>query len=51
MGWQCITSKSSQQYKLRDKAGQNFDSEGFGIINNRYVVACTTTYGRVGDYI
>lgn len=51
MGWQLITSKTSVQYKLRSQAGQNFDSEGFGIINGRYVVACTTTYGSVGDYI
>ena len=51
MGWQMITSPSSQQYKLRQTAGQNFDNEGFGIINGRYVVATTTTYGNVGDYI
>ena len=51
MGWQCITSPSSNQYKLREAAGMNFDSEGFGIINGRYVVATTTTYGNVGDYI
>ena len=51
MGWQLITSPSSNQYKLRETAGQNFDSEGFGIINGRYVIACTTTYGNVGDYV
>lgn len=51
MGWQTITSSGSLQYKLRSQAGQNFDSEGFGIINGRYVVACTTTFGAVGDYI
>ena len=51
MGWQLITSKSSQQYKLREKAGMNFDSEGFGKIDDRYVVATTTTFGKVGDYV
>lgn len=51
MGWQMITSPSSEQYKLREAAGMNFDNEGFGIIDGRYVIACTTTYGRVGDYI
>lgn len=51
MGWQCITSTTSTQYKLREQAGMNFDNEGFGIIDGRYVVACTTTYGTVGDYI
>lgn len=51
MGWQKINSVSSTQYVLREKAGMNFDDEGFGIINNRYVIACTTTFGRVGDYV
>ena len=51
MGWQMITSPSSMQYVLREQAGMNFDSEGFGIINGRYVIACTTTYGQVGDYV
>ena len=51
MGWQCITSPSSAQYKLREDAGMNFNSDGIGIINGRYVIACTTTYGKVGDYL
>lgn len=51
MGWQLITAPDSQQYKLREAAGMNFDNEGFGIINNCYVIACTTYYGNVGDYI
>ncbi len=51
MGWQKITSTTSSQYKLRELAGMNFDQEGFGIINGRYVIACTTTYGTVGDYV
>ncbi len=51
MGWQCITSKSSMQYKLREAAGMNFDQNGFGKIGDRYVVATTSTFGKVGDYI
>lgn len=51
MGWQCITSRSSTQYKLIEAAGMNFDEEGFGKIGDRYVIACTTTYGKVGDYV
>lgn len=51
MGWQCITATSSTQYKLREVAGMNFDSEGFAKIGDRYVVATTTTFGKVGDYI
>jgi len=51
MGWQCITSPSSAQYKLRAAKGQNFNSEGFGIIDGRYTIACTTTFGQVGDAV
>lgn len=51
MGWGCIKAKSSNQYKLREAAGENYDSNGYGIINGRYTIACTITYGNVGDYI
>ena len=51
MGWQCITAKSSNQYIFREDVGMNFDSEGFGIYKDRYVIACTTTYGNVGDFV
>lgn len=51
MGWQKITNSTSTQYHLREVAGMNFDSEGFGIINGRYVIACTSTFGNVGDYV
>lgn len=51
MGWQMITAPSSNQYKLREEAGMNFDEEGFGIIGGRYVIACTTTFGNVGDCV
>lgn len=51
MGWQLITSTTSNQYRLREEAGENYDSEGFAIIDGRYVIACTTTFGDVGDYI
>lgn len=51
MGWQMITSKTSEQYKLREKAGESYDSEGFAKIGDRYVVATTTTFGEVGDSV
>lgn len=51
MGWSKITAPSSMQYKLREQAGENYDSEGFAKINGRYVIACTTTYGQIGDYL
>lgn len=51
MGWQLITARDSLQYKLKEESGMHFDSEGFGVINGCYVIACTTTFGSVGDYI
>lgn len=51
MGWHTITSPTSRQYQLRQKSGENYDSEGFAKIDGRYVIACTTTFGKVGDYI
>ena len=51
MGWQMITDRSSKQYKLRQAAGMKFDKEGFAMIDGRYVVAVTSTFGEVGDYI
>ena len=51
MSWQMITSPSSPQYALREQAGMNFNSEGFGIINGRYVIAMTTKFGQVGEYV
>lgn len=51
MGWQMITAKGTDQYKLKTSSGMNFDSEGYGKINGRYVIATTTTMGNVGDYL
>ena len=51
MAWQLINAAGTDQLKLKEQTGMPFDSEGFGKINGRYVIACTTTYGRVGDYI
>ena len=51
MGWKTITSPSSRQSQLREQSGEHYDSEGFGIIDGRYVIACTTLYGQVGDYV
>lgn len=51
MAWQMITSPSSLQYRLKEAAGMNFDAEGFGRIGDRYVIACTTTFGGIGDYV
>lgn len=51
MGWHTITSRTSLQYQLREESGEIYDEEGFVKINGRYVIACTTTFGNVGDYI
>ena len=51
MGWQIVKKEGTPQYRLRDAAGMNFDSEGFGIIDGRYVVSVTSTIGKIGDYI
>lgn len=51
MGWNMVTSESSAQYKLRIKSGEKYDEDGFGRIGERYVIACTTTYGKVGDEV
>ena len=49
MKWQAITAKSSNQYKLREAYGMNFDEQGIGVIDGKWVVATTTTFGNVGD--
>lgn len=51
MGWHTITSTTSRQYQLREASGENYDAEGFAKIGDRYVIACTLTFGEVGDYI
>lgn len=51
MAWQLIRDKSSNQYRLREKYGMNFDSKGFGIIDNKYVVAVTLWFGNTGDVL
>ncbi len=51
MGWQKVTDRRSQQWAFKKAAGMTFDSEGFGVVDNRYVIACTSTYGNIGDYV
>lgn len=51
MGWSLCSAQNSDQYRLRMDSGEPYDEEGFGRIGNRYVIACTTTYGTVGDYV
>ena len=51
MGWQKVTNTRSQQYAFRNAAGMTFDKEGFAVVDNRYVIACTDTFGAIGDYV
>lgn len=55
MNYEKITAKSSNQYQLRETAKSKgdllYDSEGYAKINGRYVVALTSTFGGVGDYV
>ncbi len=51
MGWQKVTNTRSQQYAFRKAAGMTFDQEGFAVVDNRYVIACTDTFGAIGDYV
>lgn len=51
MGWSTVTSRTSLQYRLKVESGEHYDEEGFAMIDGRYVIACTTTFGSVGDYV
>ena len=50
MAWRKIT-RASYQLTLKQKAGEKYDNEGFARIGDRYVIACTTTFGVIGDYV
>ncbi|CVI67957.1 hypothetical protein BN3660_01048 [Eubacteriaceae bacterium CHKCI004] len=51
MGWEMITSRGTRQYELRIQSGEPYDRNGFGVIDGRYVVACTSTFGEIGDEV
>lgn len=48
--WNTNWTSGTYQKALHDQY-ENYDEEGFGKIGDRYVIACTTTFGRVGDLI
>ncbi|MBD5584799.1 MAG: hypothetical protein HDQ88_06935 [Clostridia bacterium] len=50
MHWQKIKNDSLQK-DLRTAAGMNFDANGYGVIDGRYVIAMTDTFGQVGDMV
>ena len=51
MGWNMITYRGTRQYALRIQSGEPYDRNGFGVINGRYVIACTSTFGEIGDEV
>lgn len=55
MNWNAVTNTTSNQYRLRETASAkgevSYTSDGYAMINGRYVVALTDTFGNVGDYV
>lgn len=51
MRWDAITNMDTEQGRLIKTAGKNYDSEGYGMVGNRYALAMTSTFGRIGDYV
>lgn len=51
MHWDKITRQGTQQMKLIERAGKNYDSDGYGIIGHRKTLAMTSTFGEIGDYV
>ena len=51
MNWNAITNMDTPQGKLIKQAGKNYDSEGYGLVGNRYTIAMTSTFGEIGDYV
>lgn len=49
--WKDITAVDSKEYEFKQAVGENYNSEGFGVANGRYVIACTETFGTIGDYL
>ena len=51
MGWSIIHDWPTRQNYLRKRSGEHYDRHGFAVVEGRYVIACTTTFGKVGDHI
>ncbi len=55
MNWNRTTDEDSEQYRLREQAeragDKHCDSEGYYYIGNRMVLAMTSTFGEIGDYV
>lgn len=50
-GWSLITDTTSPEHALRVASGENYNDEGFGIVDGCYVVAVRPSFGSVGDFL
>ena len=51
MNWNTITNMDTEQGRLIKQAGKNYDSNGYGKVGDRYAVAMTSTFGKIGDCV
>lgn len=51
MNWDTITNMDTEQGRLIKSAGKSYDSEGYGKIGERYALAMTSTFGKIGDCV
>ena len=51
MNWNTVTNMDTAQGRLIQAAGKHYDSNGYGIVGNRYALAMTSTFGKIGDYV
>lgn len=51
MRWDAITNMDTEQGRLIKTAGKTYNSEGYGMVGNRYALAMTSTFGKIGDYV
>ncbi len=52
MHWDSINRDlNTNQAALINNAGEKYDNKGYGMVDDRYVVATTETFGEAGDYI
>nr|DAH06887.1 MAG TPA: 43 kDa tail protein [Caudoviricetes sp.] len=51
MNWNTIKNMDTLQGRLIKEAGKKYDSDGYGMVGNRYTLAMTSTFGDIGDYV
>lgn len=51
LNWDTINEENSNIKDFAESKNIGFDENGYGIINNRYLVSANTSFGKVGDLI